>query len=93
MSKKIGKSSPDTKDTAQLKIAVAALQGSQHNPIYWGAVVRLVAPIIARLAARFAARYVANKLNRRLGNKIPREVADATADRIAAVVLKMTFPK
>lgn len=76
----------DVKELAELKRAIAALKGSQHNPVNFAAITAFLAPIIARIAARYAARYVAGKLNKRLNLKLSREAADVTADRISALV-------
>jgi len=84
---------PDTKDVAELKRAVVALQASQHNPVDWLPIVKFFAPIIARLVARQTARYLYGKLNKRLPTKIPGEAADVAADRIGDLVAKIVVAK
>lgn len=71
------------KDIQELQRVIAALKGSQHNPVDWVPIIKLVAPIIGRLAARYAAGYLATKWNKRATPKIRKEVAEETADRLA----------
>lgn len=87
--KATGKPRPTTdKDVQQLNLVIAALKGSQHNPVDWAAIIRLVAPIIGRMAARYAASFLAGKWNKRASPKIRKEVADSVADRLTSVVFK-----
>lgn len=76
----------DARELRDLKLALAALKGSQHNPVNFTAIAAFLAPIFGRIAARYAARYVANKLNRRLNLKLSREAAEATAERMVALI-------
>jgi len=87
------KRKPDTKDVAELKRAIVALQATQHNPVEWLPVVKFFAPIIARLVARQVARYVYGRMNKRLPKKIPAEAADFAADRIGDLVSKIVVAK
>lgn len=83
----------DTKDVAEMRLAIFALEGVEHNPVDWAAIVRFTAPIVARLAARYATRYVANKLGKRVTLKTSNEVAEKTAERIAVIVAKKALRK
>jgi len=76
------KKRPDSKELAEFKRAVKALNAGQHNPINWIPIIKFIAPFIARVAARYASRYVATKLGKRLKVNLSTEVAEATADRI-----------
>lgn len=76
------------KDIQELNRAIAALKGTQHNPVDWAAIVKFTAPIVGRLAARYAAGYLATKWNKRATPKIRKEVAEETADRLATVLYK-----
>jgi len=76
------------KDIQELNRAIAALKGSQHNPVNWAAIVSFVGPIIGRLAARYAAGWLASKWNKRATTKIRKELAEATADRMATIFYK-----
>lgn len=76
------------KDLRELQVQMQALKGTQHNPVDWIAVVRLVAPVLARLAARYAASYLASKWNKRASPKIRKEVAEDAADKISSALLK-----
>lgn len=73
------------KDVQELNRAIAALKGSQHNPVNWAAIISFAAPIVARLAARYAAGYLATKWNKRASPKIRKEVAEDVADRLTTV--------
>jgi len=84
--KQTKKKSPVDKDIQELNRFVAALKGTQHNPIDWAAIVKFVAPIVGRLAARYAAGYLATKWNKRATPKIRKEVAEETADRLAKIM-------
>lgn len=90
MTRKTTKASKPTKDKdiKELNLFVAALKGTQHNPVEWAAVFRVAAPIIARLAARLAASYLASKWGKRASPKTRAEVAANTAERIAAIFIK-----
>jgi len=81
----------NSRDVGELRIAMKAVGATEHNPIQWAAILRLVAPIVARLAARQAATYVAGRLGKRLGKKIPQEAAEFTATKIADIVSKITL--
>jgi len=87
MVKKIRKPSRD-KDIKELNRVVQALNGLQHNPVEWSALIKLVAPIIARLASRYAVTWLASKWNKRATPKIRKELADETADRISDILSK-----
>lgn len=76
------------KDIQELNRAIAALKGTQHNPVDWATIVKFIAPIVGRLAARYAAGYLATKWNKRATPKIRKEVAEETADRLATVLYK-----
>ncbi|MBA7691696.1 hypothetical protein ES703_100247 [subsurface metagenome] len=83
----------DTKDVAEVRLAIFAMEGVEHNPVDWGSIVRFTAPIIARLAARYATRYVASVLKKRVTLKQSNEVAEKTAERIAVVLAKKALKR
>lgn len=75
-----------SKDIAALKVATKAIGATEHNPIAWGAIIRLIAPIIARLAARQAIGYAARRVGKKLGTKIRAEAIEDAADRVIEIV-------
>jgi len=87
---KTPKLSPEKRDAKELDRAIKALQGLQHNPIDWAALVRFIAPIVARIAARYVLSVIARKLNRRISTKIREETVTAAADKLADIAIKRT---
>jgi len=87
------KPNPDSRDKRELETVVKALQGSQHNPIDWIAIVRLIAPIVARIAVRYGIGLVARRLNRRVSPQVRDQIANSAADRMSEIVLKRTTSK
>lgn len=79
----------DTKEIIELKKVVTALNAVQHNPIAWGSVIALFAPIIARLATRIAVRYISAKVGKRFKKSLPDEAAEYVADRIGEAVSRL----
>lgn len=90
MTKKTSKKATKTKDKdiKELQRINAALNGIQHNPIAWAAVIAVVAPVIARLAARYAASYLAKQWNKRANPKIRTGAAEDAAERITDALVK-----
>lgn len=76
------------KNIKELKVQIKALNGASHNPVEWGAIVKLVAPVIARLATRYAVTYLAGKWNKRSTAKIRTEASEVVAERISSALAK-----
>lgn len=90
---KVTKKTADTKDLDELKRANDALQATQHNPVNFGPIIALVAPVLARIAARFVLRLLARKLNRKISSKLRDETVTGAADFIANIAVKRTLKK
>lgn len=58
------------------------------NPIPWGVMLKLAAPIVARLAVRYALKRVARSLSEEKVNAVGEDVADFIAD-----ILERRVPK
>ena len=76
-----------------LKRAMEALQGTQHNPINFLAIMRFLAPIVARIAARYAIRLINQKLSKKLKKKAIDEATAASAERVAGIAAKIALRK
>jgi len=75
-----------SRDVAELRVATKAIGATEHNPIAWGAIIRLVAPIIARLAARQAISYAARRVGKKLGKSIRAQAIEEAADKVIEIV-------
>ena len=87
------KPTPDKRQIEELKAFVKALNGAEHNPIEWGAVIAFAAPIVSRIAARIAVKYVAQRLGKRLKRNVPADTADYVADKMTAIVQRLALRK
>lgn len=87
---KSGKRSPEKREKDELQRAIDGLQATQHNPIAWTPIIRLVAPIIARIAARYVMSVISRKLGKRISSKIREETVVGAADKLAEIVIKRT---
>lgn len=85
---KIKRINQDEKAIRDLKTALDALKGAEHNPVDWVAVTRYIAPLVARIAARYASRYLARKLGRKLKTGVLGEVTEETAEHIVKVLTR-----
>ena len=86
---KTKRKTPEKKELDLLIKTIKALNGVQHNPINWGAVIGFVAPIVARLAARVAIRYTTAKLKKKLKSKAADELVDEVSDRLSEYTSKL----
>lgn len=86
--RKPGKKTVEKREAEELKRAINALNSTQHNPIAWGPIIAMVAPIIARIAARYAMRALARRLQRKISTKIRDETVVGAADFVADIAVK-----
>lgn len=77
-----------TQEKEELQAIVKALEGTQHNPVAWLPIIRLVAPVIARLAIRLGLSVFARKTGRRIRPSVRDFVADDTAKSIRGMMPK-----
>jgi len=81
---KKGSKPKDSKDTdvQELNRVISALKATEHNPIGWAAIFRVVAPILGRIAVRYTANYLASKWQRKATPKLRDEVSKVVAARL-----------
>ena len=82
----VKRTAKEQKDTAEILRAIKALQGTQHNPIDFGAILTFIAPIVARMAVRYAVRVAYRKLNRKLTTKVSEEMVDTVSERVGDII-------
>lgn len=82
VTKKKRKSTNTAKIEREEKELKAILTGLPSNPIPWGVVIKMVAPIIARLAVRYALK----RLKRGMSEERVNKVADLVGDRISEII-------
>jgi len=90
---KKGSITAEKREEQDLRRAVNALEGSQHNPIAFAPVVKLIAPIVARIAARYVLRTVSKKLGKRISSKIREDTVTKAADYLADIAVKRVTTK
>ena len=76
------------RDLIDLRNRINALKAVAHNPIAWGAIVKLIAPVIIRLAVRKTAGILASKWNKKATPKVRAEVVEKVTDQLTDVLAR-----
>jgi len=80
---------PHSEDREELQRQVNALKAVEHNPIAWGFLLKLFAPVIAKAATRFAISKIAAKTGRKISPKAREDIISATVRAIAELIAKI----
>jgi len=86
--KKEKKAAKVTQEKEDLAAIVKALESTQHNPVAWLPVIKLVAPVVARLAIRIGMAAFARKTGRKIKPSVRDFVADEAAKSIRSMLPK-----